>query len=73
MQCRLWCYNTDTYSAATNTEIQVKIGISYHNWSVSTFGAVLGPLFLLPFGRPLGRFGVGGPTGSCRVQLDAEP
>lgn len=29
------------------------------------FSAVLGPLFLLPFGRPLGRFGVGGPTGSC--------
>lgn len=34
--------------------------------SGSTFGAVLGPLFLLPFGRPLGRFGVGGPTGSCK-------
>lgn len=35
---------------------------------VSTFSAVLGPLFLLPLGRPLGRFGVGGPTGSCRIQ-----
>lgn len=29
------------------------------------FSAVLGPLLLLPFGRPLGLFGVGGPTGSC--------
>lgn len=34
-----------------------------------TFSAVLGPLFLLPLGRPLGRFGVGGPTGSCRVNI----
>lgn len=34
--------------------------------SGSTFGAVLAPLFLLPFGRPLGRFGVGGPTGSWK-------
>lgn len=40
--------------------------------SVSTFSAVLGPLFLLPFGRPLGRFGVGGPTGSCEETLDAD-
>lgn len=39
---------------------------------VLTFSAVLGPLFLLPFGRPLGRFGVGGPTGSCRVNITHE-
>lgn len=37
-------------------------------FSVLTFSAVLGPLFLLPFGRPLGRFGVGGPTGSCGAE-----
>lgn len=36
---------------------------------VLTFSAVLGPLFLLPLGRPLGRFGVGGPTGSCRMKI----
>lgn len=41
--------------------------------SVSTFSAVLGPLFLLPFGRPLGRFGVGGPTGSCGERSSMEP
>lgn len=29
------------------------------------FSAVRGSLFLLPLGRPLGLFGVGGPTGSC--------
>lgn len=40
--------------------------------SVSTFSAGLGPLFLLPFGRPLGRFGVGGPTGSCRERSTME-
>lgn len=34
-----------------------------------TFSAVLGPLFLLPLGRPLGRFGVGGPTGSCGIEI----
>lgn len=41
-------------------------------WSVWTFSAVLGPLSLLPLGRPRGRFGVGGPTGSCKMRLHME-
>lgn len=40
--------------------------------SVWTFSAVLGPLSLLPLGRPRGRFGVGGPTGSCKMRLHME-
>lgn len=42
-------------------------------WSLLTFSAVLGPLLLLPFGRPLGLFGVGGPTGSFGDRINLEP
>lgn len=60
------------YGTKTNTD---KGLVFWFSDRVLTFSAVLGPLFLLPFGRPLGRFGVGGPTGSCkeRPNMDSRP